>query len=60
MKLLRETIYQADDGKVFKNKSTGAVGGELILIGCADSIENYEEIDKPTYEEIDKPTEVTE
>ena len=48
MKLLRETIYQADDGKVFKNKATGAVGCELILIGCADSIENYEEIDKPT------------
>ena len=59
MKLLRDTIYEADEGKVFKNKATGAVGCELILIGCADSILNYEEVDRPI-EEIDKPTEVTE
>ena len=48
MKFLRDTIYEADEGKVFKNINTGAIGDSLILLAVSDSIENYEEIDKPT------------
>lgn len=59
MRFLRDTIYEADEGKVFKNSITGAVGDSLILLALTDSIINYEEVDKPI-EEIDKPTEVTE
>lgn len=39
--------YQADTGKVFKNKLSDFIGSELIIIGCNDSIDNYEEVDKP-------------
>lgn len=54
MELLRATIWQASEGKVFKNKATGVVGEELILLAVSDSIDNYEEVDKPIVEE---PTE---
>jgi len=47
MQLLRDTIWQASDGKVFKNKITGIIGCELILLAKNDSIDNYEEVDKP-------------
>lgn len=59
MRFLRDTIYEADEGKVFKNISTGVIGDSLILLAVGDSILNYEEVDKPI-EEVDKPTEVTE
>lgn len=55
MKHLRATIYEADSGKVFRNKNTLAVGCELILIGNSDCIDNYEEIDKPEPEETETP-----
>ncbi len=54
MHLLRDTIWQAEDGKVFKNIATGVVGGELILLAVGDSIDNYTEVDKPE----DPPEEV--
>ena len=45
MELLRATIWQASEGKVFKNKNTGIVYSELILLAVSDSIDNYEEVD---------------
>ena len=66
MRFIRDTIYQSDEGKVFKNINTGAIGDRLILLAMSDSILNYEEVDKPIeevdkpIEEVDKPTEVTE
>lgn len=50
MKFLRDTIYQADEGKVFKNINTGVIGDSLILLALTDSIINYEEVDKPIEE----------
>lgn len=50
MELIRATIWQASEGKVFKNKITGVIGEELILLAVSDSIENYEEVDKPAEE----------
>lgn len=47
MELLRDTIWQASEGKVFKHKTTGVIGSELILLAVNDSIDNYEEVDKP-------------
>ncbi len=47
MYLLRDTIWVADEGKVFRNKITGFVGCEVILLAVGDSIDNYEEVDKP-------------
>lgn len=53
MKLLRDTIYQADEGKVFKNINTGAIGDSFILLAMSDSILNYEEVDKPIEEVVE-------
>ncbi|MCK9544308.1 MAG: hypothetical protein M0R03_19995 [Novosphingobium sp.] len=50
MELIRATIWQASEGKVFKNIATGVIGSELILLAVSDSIENYEEVDKPAEE----------
>ncbi len=50
MELLRDTIWQASEGKVFRNKATGVIGSELILLAVNDSIDNYEEADKPIEE----------
>jgi hypothetical protein len=38
-------------GKVFKNKITGIIGSELILLAKSDKITNYEETDKPIVEQ---------
>lgn len=57
MELLRATIWQASEGKVFKHKTTGVIGSELILLAVSDSIENYEEVDKPPVVEEEVPTE---
>lgn len=54
MELLRDTIWKASEGKVFKNKITGVIGSELILLAKNDSLINYEEVDKPIEEQ---PTE---
>ena len=47
--------YKAEEGKVWQNKKTKMIMGEDIYIGfifpdgikTQDSIENYEQIDKP-------------
>jgi len=58
MELLRDTIWQASEGKVFKNKITGVIGSELILLAVSDSVDNYEEVDKPVEPEpAEEPTE---
>ena len=57
MHILRETIWEAEDGKVFKNKNTGIVYSELILLAVSDSIDNYEEVDKPVEPEEEVPEE---
>ena len=53
MQNLRSKIWQAEEGKVFQNKLTGIIGCELILVGCGDSIENYEEVNKPVETPVD-------
>ena len=40
-------MASASEGKVFKNIATGVIGSELILLAVSDSIDNYEEVDKP-------------
>lgn len=57
MELLRATIWKASEGKVFKNIATGVIGEELILLAVSDSIDNYEEVDKPPVVEEEEPTE---
>lgn len=42
----------AKEGKVFKNKLTGEVLGFELYIGKEDTIDNYEQVDKPVEEEI--------
>ena len=42
----------AKEGKVFKNKLTGEVLGFELYLGKNDSIDNYEQVDKPVEEEI--------
>lgn len=57
MRFIRDTIYEADDGKVFKNINTGAIGDSLILLAMSDSILNYEEVDRPIEEIEENPDE---
>jgi len=57
MRFIRDTIYEADEGKVFKNINTGAIGDSLILLAMSDSILNYEEVDKPIYTLEENPDE---
>jgi hypothetical protein len=47
MHLYRDNIYQSEQGKVFQLKGADIPLDTLILIGVGDSINNYEEIDKP-------------
>ena len=42
----------AKEGKVFKNKLTGEVLGFELYLAKNDSIDNYEQVDKPVEEEI--------
>ena len=42
----------AKEGKVFKNKLTGEVLGFELYLEKNDSIDNYEQVDKPVEEEI--------
>lgn len=57
MRFIRDTIYEASEGKVFKNINTGAIGDSLILLAMSDSILNYEEVDKPIEEIEENPDE---
>lgn len=34
----------ADDGKIFRRKSTGIILNDVILLGCNDRADDYEEI----------------
>ena len=59
MKQIEENHYLADDGKVFRKKSTGVVHGDELFLGYSyyndfgkilsephmDTIDEYEEID---------------
>ena len=60
MELLRDTIWKASEGKVFKNKITGVIGSELVLLAKSDNIANYEEVDKPMEEQENVDTNSTE
>lgn len=60
MELLRDTIWKASEGKVFKNKITGVIGSELVLLAKSDNIANYEETDKPIEEQENDNTNSTE
>lgn len=44
MRHLYATVYQADEGKIFKNKDSGEVLDGLILLAVTDGITNYEEV----------------
>ena len=39
--------YLCDEGKVFRHKTEGIIMGDGLSLGENDSIDNYEEIDKP-------------
>lgn len=39
------SLYIADEGKVFKNKKNPEICCSQLVLGRADSIDNYEEID---------------
>lgn len=60
MELLRDTIWKASEGKVFKNKITGVIGSELVLLAKSDNIANYEETDKPIEEQENDSIDSTE
>lgn len=45
---LENGLKQTDSGKVWQNKTTLAIGGTLLLLGCGDSIDNWQEIDAVT------------
>lgn len=60
MELLRDTIWKASNGKVFKNKITGVIGSELVLLAKSDNIANYEEVDKPIVEQENDSIDSTE
>ena len=44
-------LIKAEEGKVWKSKINGSVGGNLILLGVNDSLDNYEQVDKPEDEQ---------
>jgi len=60
MELLRDTIWKASEGKVFKNKLTEIIGKELILLAKTDNINNYEEVDKPIIEDKEEENAIEE
>lgn len=35
----------AEEGKIFKNKETGDLFGDVIYLGKEDSVSNYEQVD---------------
>lgn len=46
MKQLTNIMWQAEEGKIFKSKTTEFIGSNLILLGINDNINNYEEVDE--------------
>ena len=44
--------YIAESGKTFKSKLNESLVGEELYLGKNDSIDNYEQVDKPAEEEI--------
>lgn len=62
------SLYIADEGKVLRNKNNPEICCKQLVLGRADSIDNYEEIDvakplsdKKTKEEVqeEKPRRIT-
>ena len=44
--------YIAESGKTFKSKLNESLVGEELYLGIHDSIDNYEQVDKPVEDEI--------
>lgn len=44
-----QTVYKAENGKVWKSKLDGAVLSNELILGKRDSLDNYEQIDTPVY-----------
>lgn len=42
--------HKADEGKVWIHKLTGSILSDELYLGIQDSIDNYDQIDKPTNE----------
>lgn len=42
--------YIAEEGKVWKSKKENWVGSNILILGTNDSLENYEQVDKPVEE----------
>lgn len=40
------TKHIAADGKVWRHKKSGVIGGKELMLGSGDSIENWEEVDE--------------
>lgn len=51
---MAEQIYKANDGKVWRSKTDGAILSVDLILGKNDSIDNYEQIDTPVYPEDDE------
>ena len=50
--------YIAQEGKVWKHKTTGDISTELYL-GINDSIDNYEQVDEPKEEVLNGQQDTT-
>lgn len=46
-------IIKADEGKLWKSKIDGAILTDVLILGGHDSLDNYEQIDKPVEVEDD-------
>lgn len=53
--VLKQEIWQAEDGMQFKRKDSDSIVGTMIVkLAPSDSIDNYEEIVIPTEEVIEQ------
>ncbi len=44
-------IYEADEGKVWKNKISGDYLSTTLILGKEDKLANYEQVDPPVFED---------
>ena len=56
------SLYIADEGKVLRNKQNPEICCEQLILGRADSIDNYEEVSvaKPLSKKAEKVEEIPE
>lgn len=40
-------MFTAQEGKVWKSKKENWIGSDVLILGNNDSVDNYEQVDKP-------------